>query len=88
MTITYVKVLQYQEKDMSYDILETVHERLYGNTWHKLILTHSLWKMITEDKKCRGSSWDKIKEITGETYIWVTDKYLTLLEIKGACREN
>lgn len=77
-----------KEYNLTYTILDTVHDTIHRQTWYKLKLTHALWSMIMQDKGRRGANWDIIKEITGESYIWVTDKYLTLLNIKGAYLET
>lgn len=77
-----------KEYNLTYAVLDTVHERIHKKIWYKLRLTHALWKMITQDKDTRGANWDIVEEINGQSYIWVTDKYLTLLNIKGAYLET
>lgn len=77
-----------KEYNLTYTILDTVHDTIHMQIWYKLKLTHALWSMIVQDKGRQGANWDIIKEITGQSYIWVTDKYLTLLNVKGAYRDT
>lgn len=80
--------IRVKEYYLTYAVLDTVYDTIHKQTWHKLRLTHALWIMIVQDKGRRGANWDIIKEITGQSYIWVTDKYLTLLNVKGAYRDT
>jgi hypothetical protein len=82
------EAIRKKEYDLTYSVLDTVHETLYKQTWHKLKLTYALWRMITQDKGRQGANWDIVKEIDGQSYIWVTDKYLALLNVKGAYCET
>ena len=81
---------QYKKEYMLlYQIIETTQVNISQKTvWHKLRLTHALWRMILEDQKNKGANWDVNREITGESFIWATSKYLTLLELKGAIACN
>ncbi len=76
------------KKPLEYTVLETEFERIYKKTWYKLEPSHYLWRMIIDDVAGQGTHWYINKEITGKSFIWVTDKYLTLLCVKGACRVN
>ena len=82
---SYKEEVRKKEYKLTYSILETDNEQIYKKTWHKLDPTFSLWRLIISDENTKGSHWDIVKENDGKSFIWVTDKYLTLLEIKGAC---
>lgn len=82
--VSYKEEVRKKEYKLTYSILETVYDTIYKNTWHKLSPTHALWQMIRADEKTKGANWDILKENNGKSFIWVTDKYLTLLQLKGA----
>jgi hypothetical protein len=83
-TPSYKEEIRKREYKLTYSIIETVHERIHKNTWYKLNLSDNLWYMIVRDKQNKGANWDVIKENNGTSFVWVTDKYLTLLHLKGA----
>lgn len=69
-----------------YSVLETITERIYKKTWHKLATNKTMKKLIAETPG-KNENWELVKENTGTEFYWVTDKTLTLLHLKGATSE-
>lgn len=90
-TVTHWKTLSSLsavKKNLQYRILETQKDPLSQQTWHKLSVQYHLWHMILHrDCNLRNRNWDIIQEIDGTNWIWVTDQYLTLLQIQGAVHD-
>ena len=64
-----------------YSILETVEDRITGTVWHKLKTNEKAARLILALKATK--SFDIHTEPSGKSFIWVTDKLLTLLHIQG-----
>ena len=75
------------DKSLTYRILDTVFDRLSKKTWIKLDSNPRLANLIIKSKG-RDENWELIEEINGGHYLWVTDKFLTLLQIQGARPEE
>lgn len=71
----------------SYRILETLYERIYKKTWHKLSVNPTLKDMI-EKIPGENTNWERHKELNGARFYWVTDPTLTMLTLQGAVKEN
>jgi hypothetical protein len=75
----------FKKNSIYYRILETEKDRSSRHVWHKLFISDDLWYLIfCKDSRLRGHNWDIVKEIDGTSFIWVTDQYLTVLQIQGA----
>ena len=77
---------QWKHVTPKYTVLETVHDRIYKQTWHKLAANRTM-KLLISRMPNRGANWDLITENDGTQFYWVTDKTLTLLAIQGAVKE-
>jgi len=70
-----------QSRVPKYDILETEEDSITGTVWHKLDVNEKATRLIIHSKAY--SQWDYRTELSGKIFIWVTDRLLTILHIKG-----
>lgn len=64
-----------------FDILESIEDSITGILWHKLKTNEEATKLILNLNSSK--SVYQHTEITGKSFVWVTDQVLTLLKIQS-----
>ena len=64
-------------------VLSKERDHISKVTWNKLYSNHKMRELII-NSGTENVNFQCVNEITGEEFYWVTEKFLTVLMIKGA----